>query len=132
PDFSALVDYSKGFTRDDQLTTFETSGITNSSTGVTTYRESGKSEFGFWLITDPGKTKTVTVKYKVPKALDNDSYSLYVQKQPGLEIKDFSFNMQSPSGLTPTASMPLLKQSGDGYNYSAPLVNDLPLQVNFQ
>lgn len=131
PNFRALVDYSKGFTRDDQLTSFETSGRTDTTTGVTTYREAGKSEFGFWLITDPGQTKTVTAQYRVAKAVKDKTYQLYIQKQPGLVVKNFKFSLQS-SGLTPDASAPLLTPSGSAYEYASPLTNDLPIKVTFK
>ena len=137
PNFAPLINYAqdKSFVRDDNLVKFENSGDPSTSSGqagVTTYKESGKTEFGFWLITDAGKSKTVTVQYKVPKALTNKSYSLYIQKQPALKIKDFSFSMQKPDGLTPEASAPLLVQSGSTYSYSAPLKNDLTVKVNFK
>ncbi len=133
PNFAPLVNYSNSnFVRDDNLVKFETSGKTDNTTGVITYREAGKTEFGFWLITDPGKTKTVTVKYRVSKALTDKSYSLYVQKQPALKIKSFSFSMQKPDGLTPTESYPLLTSKDSGYSYSGPLENDLTVKVNFR
>lgn len=133
PNFAPLVDYSKpNFVRDDNLVKFETSGITDNATGVITYKESGKTEFGFWLITDAGKSKTVTVTYKVPKALTNNQYSLYIQKQPALKIKNFTFSMQNPAGLTSTESYPLMTVKDSGYSYSGPLDNDLTVKVNFK
>lgn len=134
PNFTPLINYAKdkSFVRDDNLVKFETSGITNDATGVVTYRESGKTEFGFWLITDAGKSKTVTVQYRVPKALVGKSYSLYIQKQPALKIKDFTFSMQKPDNLTPDASAPLLTQKDSTYSYSGPFDNDLPIKINFR
>lgn len=132
PNFQPLVSYGSGFTRYDQLTSFETSGHSDAASGITIYRESGKSEFGFWLITDPGRTKTVTVTYRVPKALADNTYQLYVQKQPGLAVKDFKFSLQQPDGLTAEASAPILTQSGATYDYAAPLTNDLSIKVTFK
>ena len=141
PNFTPIINYAKdkSFVRDDNLVKFETSGATDNATGVTTYKESGKTEFGFWLITDAGKSKTVTVQYRVPKALTGlpageagKTYELYIQKQPALKIKDFSFSMQKPDDLTPEASAPLLIQKDSTYSYSAPLENDLPIKVNFK
>ena len=134
PNFVPLINYAKdkSFVRDDNLVKFETSGTSDSMTGVTTYKESGKTEFGFWLITDAGKSKTVTVQYRVSKALTNKTYELYIQKQPALKIKDFSFSMQKPAGLTPEASAPLLVQKDSVYTYSGPLENDLTVKVNFR
>ena len=113
------------------------------SQGVDLYSESGKTEFGFWLITDAGKSKTVTVQYRVPLALSlskgSASYEFYIQKQPALKIKNFNFTLQKPEGLVPEASSPLLTQSAssaDGkdsaYSYTAPLENDLMVKVNFK
>ncbi len=133
PNYKPLIDYTanKQFVRDEDLTKLETSGTTMPN-GVTTYREAGKNEFGFWLITDPGKTKSVTITYKVPKALADKTYNLYVQKQPGLVVKDFTFALTSPAGLSASASYPTLANSGGEYTYSASLTIDLPIKVQFQ
>ena len=134
PNFQPLVNYSKdkSFVQDDQLHQFETSGSSNAATGVTTYKESGKTEFGFWLITDAGKSKTVTVQYRVPNALADKTYQLYVQKQPALKVKDFSFSMQQPADLVPEASYPLLTQKDSTYSYDGVLDNDMIVKVNFK
>ncbi len=133
PNFKPLLDYSKGgFTRDENLVKFETSGITNTATGVTTYRESGKDEFGFWLITDAGSSKTVSLQYRVPNALTGKTYEIYIQKQPSLKVKDFTFSLQKPEGLVPDASAPLLTLKDSKYMYSAALENDLTVKVNFK
>jgi hypothetical protein len=134
PSFKTLVNYAqdKSFVRDDQLTKFETSGLTDANSGVTTYREAGKSEFGFWLITDPGKSKTVTVMYRVPNALKDNTYQLYVQKQPALKVKQFAFTLNPPTGLTPDASAPVFTQKDDSYLYSGTLEDDLPIKVTFK
>ncbi len=88
PSFAPLLNYAKaGFATVDTLVKWQQSGIANTN-GVTTYKESGKSEFGFWLITDPGTTKTVKLTYRVPNIVKNSTYDLYFQKQPGLILKD--------------------------------------------
>lgn len=49
--------------------------------------EAGKTWFGFYLVVDPGKIKNLILEYKPPASvLANNSYSLYLQKQPGKEI----------------------------------------------
>ncbi|OGN02532.1 MAG: hypothetical protein A2655_02315 [Candidatus Yanofskybacteria bacterium RIFCSPHIGHO2_01_FULL_43_42] len=63
-------------------------GIDNEN-GVSTYSESGKTGFAFWLITDPGKQKTVELEYVVSVQSNN----IYVQKQPGLEVDNFEFQV---------------------------------------
>jgi hypothetical protein len=136
PNFKPLVDYSKpNFVRDENLVKFETSGNTNKETGVVTYHEAGRDEFGFWLITDAGKSKSVTVQYRVPKVLKDKTYDFYIQKQPALKVKNFGFTMHKPSGLIPEASYPILAPSVDGstaYNYSSPLENDLAIKIKFK
>jgi len=90
PNFKPLIDYANsGFKKDDDLNKFEEEGYTDSETGVTIYKEAGKTEYGFWMIIDAGDTKTVDLEYAVPSS--SSDYELYVQKQPGLDIKDFKF-----------------------------------------
>ncbi len=92
PDFKPLLDYDKsGFKRDDDLAKFEEESYTDKETGVTIYKEAGKTEYGFWMIISPGETKTVNLEYSVPLFAGN--YQFYVQKQPGLDISDFKFYM---------------------------------------
>src|SRR3989344_1736843 len=103
PNFKPIINYKtasfNNFITNDTLVKFEASGM-----------EAGKKEFQFWLIVDAGKTKTVTVVYRVPKALDGDTYNLYVQKQPGLVVKNFSTSVGN-------------------FIYDAPLEKDLPIKV---
>ena len=94
PDFKPLIDYDKsGFEKDEDLVKFEEESYTDKKTGVTIYKEAGKTEFGFWMIINPGETKTVDLEYTVPPS--GEDYQLYVQKQPGLDIDDFKFYMNS-------------------------------------
>jgi hypothetical protein len=134
PNFQPLINYGKdkSFVKDDTLVKFETSGTVNALPGVTTYKESGKTEFGFWLITDAGKSKTVSVQYRVPNALTGKTYQLYVQKQPALKVKAFDLTMEKPVNLTPEASYPLLTQKDSIYSYTGVLENDVIMKVNFK
>lgn len=120
PDFKPLIDYpSSGFKKDEDLAKFEEESYTDKETGVTIYKEAGKTEFGFWMIINPGETKTVDLEYTVPLPMltgalsrrDNETnsttgnfgsgkdnigagtYQFYIQKQPGLDINDFKFYM---------------------------------------
>ena len=133
PSYKPLVDYRhSSFKTDPDLVDFEKNVHVDNSRGVTTYREAGKAEFGFWLITDPGISKTVTLKYRVPNVLNQKSYELYVQKQPGLEIKDFDFSMAKPEGLTPTESHPLLERTNSNYSWSDTFSKDLQFKIKFR
>lgn len=94
PDFKPLIDYAKsGFTKDEDLAKFEEESYVDKETGVTIYKEADKTEYGFWIIINPGETKTVDLEYTVPSSGDN--YQFYVQKQPGLDIKDFKFYLDN-------------------------------------
>ena len=92
PDFKPLIDYaSSGFKKDDDLAKFEEESYTDKETGVTIYKESGKTEYGFWMIINPGETKTVDLEYTVPSS--GEGYQFYIQKQSGLNINNFKFYM---------------------------------------
>lgn len=94
PDFKPLIDYANSdFKKDEDLAKFEEESYTDKATGVTTYKEAGKTEFGFWMIINPGETKIVNLEYTVPSS--GEGYQFYVQKQPGLDIGDFKFYMDS-------------------------------------
>ena len=94
PNFKPLVEYTDSeFKKDEDLSRFEEESFTDQETGVTIYREAGKTEYGFWMITNPGETKTVDLEYTVPSS--GKDYQFYIQKQPGLDIKDFKFYMDN-------------------------------------
>jgi len=79
----SLVDYEKeGFILDPELKSYE--GGVRKSGGVDIFQESGKTGFGFWMITKPKQTSKVVLKYKVPVA---EPSNLYIQKQPGAKQK---------------------------------------------
>lgn len=92
PGYKPLISYSgAGFRQDDNLFKFESGFNLNGEKGVSAYRESGKTGFAFWFITDPGQSKTVELEYAVPLNYGADSYGIYIQKQPGLEVKNLEF-----------------------------------------
>ncbi len=92
PDFKPLIDYTNSdFKKDDDLARFEGDSYTDKKTGVTIYKEAGKMEFGFWMIINPGETKTADLEYTTPSSTKD--YQFYVQKQPSLDINDFKFYM---------------------------------------
>ncbi len=96
PDFKPLIDYSNsGFRKDEDLVKLEEESYTDKETGVTIYKEAGKTEYGFWMIINPGETKTVDLEYSV--SLPVGDYKFYIQKQPGLDINDFKFYMDGKS-----------------------------------
>ena len=92
PDFKSLIDYTNSeFKKDEDLSKFEEDSYTDEETDVTIYKEAGKTEYGFWMIINPGETKTVDLEYAVPSS--GKDYQFYIQKQPGLDMNDFKFYM---------------------------------------
>ncbi|MEK7603595.1 MAG: DUF4012 domain-containing protein, partial [Patescibacteria group bacterium] len=100
PGYKPLISYygadlsaQAGFRQDDNLLKFESGFNLDGEKMVSVYRESGKTGFAFWLITDPGKSKAVELEYAVPLNYGADSYGIYIQKQPGLEVKNLDFKI---------------------------------------
>lgn len=82
PGYQSLIAHlDLGFKKDPDLATIE-QGTTHPVDGVDVFEESGKTVFGFWMITKPKKTSTVTVRYHTSAQL-TDTYQLYWQKQSG-------------------------------------------------
>ena len=107
PNFRPLIGYDNSFVKDKDLSLFESSFSFDKNTGVDRFEESGKKGAGFWMVTDPGETKTVELEYALPfDSADNEPYNFYFQKQPGLDWKNFKF---------------IIKKSGDAEIESSPL-----------
>ena len=86
--YKPLIGYNNPeFNLDDDLSRFEALKTQNKA-DITESYESGKKYYSFWLVVKPGETKSTELSYKVP-IKDTRSYSLYIQKQPGLKINDF-------------------------------------------
>ena len=133
PVYRPLIDYTdEGFEKDEDLARFELEASDTQFNGVKEYKESGKTEYGFWLITDPGKTKSVTFEYLVPKEYSEKNYRLYVQKQPGLEVNSFDFTLRPPINLSVKEASSFLGQIGDVVSYSASLESDLDIKVKME
>jgi len=92
PEYTPLVVYSEGnFKQDEDLYNFESSFNLESKSGVSSYSETDKTGFAFWMITDPGKQKTVILEYEIPANFSNNNYGIYIQKQPGLDMANLKF-----------------------------------------
>ncbi|TSC90710.1 MAG: Uncharacterized protein G01um10142_267 [Parcubacteria group bacterium Gr01-1014_2] len=82
-EFSPLLDYSgQGFISDPDLEKYE-SGIqkvTSSAGEIEILSEGGKKVIAFWMVIEPGQSKTVKIKYKT-----RAQKRIYIQKQPGLK-----------------------------------------------
>jgi len=65
--------------------------IIGNESNVETSEELGKTVFGFFKVTEPQTTESVTLEYKLPMRLAAQSYSLYAQKQAG--TVDYQLNV---------------------------------------
>ena len=75
---------------------------------VTTEPAHEKTFFGFYVTTDPGETKTVTLDYQLPFTLDlekGESYSIYIQKQAGTINTTLTSTLTTPSTGLSAASI---------------------------
>lgn len=90
-------------------------------TGTDIWQEDGKTVFGNWMQTAPGETEVVTFTYRIPVkvfAKDKDasplglvkaklglpdlgSYTLLVQKQPGVQSRNTTVRVNFPTGVAP-------------------------------
>ncbi|MBU0598586.1 DUF4012 domain-containing protein [Patescibacteria group bacterium] len=77
--------------QDIDLLEIETSSLIDERSQTRITNESGKTVFGNWLSLDPGETKSASIKYQLPFKIETsgifkatDTYSLLVQKQPGM------------------------------------------------
>lgn len=132
PDYLPLINYDKSFKTDDDLFKFESSAYYDKENRVSIYKESGKTEFGFWMVLDPGKTETIKLEYSVPLKIQDNKYELVIQKQPGLEIKNFEFGIDKPSNLDIISSEPTLNKIGDKYILNGALESDTSIGVLFK
>lgn len=117
---------------DADLDAIESSGVYDSIDDVTTYEESGKTEFGFWLLVRPGETREVRVKWKTPSRYAERDYELYIQRQPGLSVTDFTWEVSSDGLAHLKHSQPALVPSGTVWRLHDDLSTDLPISATFE
>ncbi len=132
PDYKPLINYDKSFKTDDDLFKFESSAYYDKENGVSIYKEAGKTEFGFWMVLDPGTTETIKLEYSAPLKIQDNKYELLVQKQPGLEVKNFEFTINKPDNLEIISSEPTLNKIGDKYILNGALESDTSIGVLFK
>jgi hypothetical protein len=128
PKNNPIINYVtvKDFTVDKELSALESS-VSKEFKGVTVYKEAGKTGFGFWLITEPGKTRTVTLEYSSPTGKEDNTYRLYVEKQPGLKINNAQLIFK---GVGPIAgSLPVLDRIGEDYVLNSTIEKDIPIEI---
>ncbi len=82
------------------------------ATGTDIWEEGGKTVFGNWIQTAPGETQAITFTYRLPFKLDltkadnalwdgakTAPYSLFVQKQPGVEHRVTHVTISAPASV---------------------------------
>lgn len=66
--------------------------------------EYDKTVIGFFLSVEPRETKEIKISYKLPSRIKeqvhNNTYQLYIQRQPGSRINSFNFNFLNQTLLT--------------------------------
>lgn len=123
-----LMSYNKsGVVIDPDLAALESTYKYDILNGATTYEESGKTGFGFWMKVAPSGTQEVQLEYIIPAKYAASDYRLYVQRQSGLDISNFEFTIQKEGGMDVTSSSPALVTWPDSWRYSGSLERDLEL-----
>ncbi len=137
--FKPLMNYSLqgDFEKDRDLTIFESSfhseDLLNTQGGfskIDRFDESGKEGLGFWMITEPGETKTVEFEYSVP--FDGDDYSFYFQKQPGLDWKNLVYQVHEPDRSNIKEMTPTMNKIGETYVFDEVLKTDFSAKIKFR
>jgi hypothetical protein len=83
---------------DADVLTWEQGTMQNTVSGTTIGLESGKTFFGNWLTVPGGETKTITIEYELPFAVQKlDHFSLLLQKQPGQNAFPFKYQINYSS-----------------------------------
>lgn len=110
--FKPLINYKDfGFKKDSDLDQIE-KDTTHPFAGVDVFEESGRTVFGFWLVTRPKETKSVVLKYQVPIENAGDSYHLLWQKQSGTDNSAVNFSFRLPKDKKPSNYSPDLQLIG--------------------
>ena len=93
----SIINYNTvdNFVADDDLFNYESKVRTTG--GVDTFKEVDKDVFGFWMVIDPSKTETVTLRYLTP-IKPSKNYDIYIQKQPGTIEDKFNFSLDAKEG----------------------------------
>ncbi|MEK7583028.1 MAG: DUF4012 domain-containing protein [Patescibacteria group bacterium] len=101
PNYKPLINYEElGFKHDPELAAVEAT-MRHPMPGVDMFEESGKTVIGFWMITKPRKTSSVSITYHILKDtldLGADKYTLLWQKQSGTDGDHATVSIQIPDG----------------------------------
>lgn len=131
-DYRSLIGHEDfGFRRDPDLEQIE-STIKRPFAGVDVFEETGKTVFGFWLITKPKQTKSVTLEYATPISMAEGKYNLLWQKQSGTGQDQISFSMKLPEGKNVINQSAGLQTIGDSLVLNYDLAEDRGIDIYFK
>jgi len=131
-DFISLIGHEDfGFKKDPDLEDIE-STIKKPFVGVDVFEESSKTVFGFWLITKPKQTKSVTIKYKVPVSVADGKYNLFWQKQSGTGNDQISFSFKVPEGKSAISRISNMQILGDNLVLNSDLLTDRDVEITLK
>lgn len=96
------------YEKDPDLSAIETQEVLHGNSGTRITREFGKTVFGNWVITSPGTTSQVYVRYRLPwRVFDMNAsygtlsrYGVVLQKQSGIS-GEFAHTIIYPEGWVP-------------------------------
>lgn len=100
------------FLADEDLKNIEGEHQTDSNSGTEIYTENGKTVFGNWLMLKAGSVAEVTIKYRLPFAINSSGqntfyYSLLTQKQAGTQTDEIYSNLKLNDKLKILAKFPV-------------------------
>ena len=98
--------------------------------------ELGRRSFGAFVSVEPGETRQLEISYRLPALVATriklGSYSLYVQKQPGLVAVPLTIDLDFGKKVTVASPPELPARFGDNkYSFSTDLRLDRQFEVGF-
>lgn len=97
--------------------------------------ELGKKVIGFFFIVPMNQTKTVSITYATPNAIDTRqavfTYDIHAFKQPGTDADPYQLWVSYPNSFSVVVSDKRLSDVGGKLIYSSPLLEDIDLSATF-
>lgn len=129
--FRSVTSYANAV-YDPDLDALESSAVYLQEQDVTLYEESGRTAFGFWLVVEPGQTREVRLRWTTPSEFADRDYELYVQRQPGLDVRNFEWTVSAGPGARLLSSSPALVPVRDLWRLRSGLETDLSVSASFE
>ena len=131
-DYRSLIGHEDfGFKRDPDLEQIESS-IKRPFAGVDVFEESGKTVFGFWLVTKPKQMKSIVLKYRTQVSIIDGKYNLLWQKQSGTGRDQVGFSFKVPGGKRVLNQNVELQTIGDSLVLDSDLAEDRSIDILFR